>query len=85
MTDKQLFSNCTYILEIFCFMQISLHQHFYNFCHTQSPSLLMEMILLNPPLTNKELMRNMKNCKEAKDVYWQMASLKDREAKAVSW
>lgn len=30
-------------------------------------------------------MHNMKNCKEPKDVYWQMASLKDKGAKAVSW
>lgn len=69
MTDKQLFSNWAYILEIFCFMQIGLHQYFYDFCHTQSPSFHVKMILMNPPLENLELMHNMKSCKEPKDVY----------------
>lgn len=69
MTDKQLFPNWTYISEIFCFMQIILHQHLCDFCHTQSRSFHMKMILLNPPLTNSGLMHNMKNCKEAKNVY----------------
>lgn len=81
MTDKQLFSNWAYILKVFCFMQISFlwflpHSESFFPCENDTFEFLTGK--LRAYAQHEELQRN-------RGYLLQMASLKDREAKAVSW